>query len=445
MKLWRWLAAGWIFTALAVGQASQPNPTQALLARLSYYPALVQSWYSLQAARAQLAALRSPVSLSAQGGKGFMEIEAPPASCQTNPKSLSPDCVGLPSENTRISISLKLTPFPFGNVQEQISQAQVRLSLARLSYRQTLAVLEAQALEAAYQQQLAQDSVTAAQADVKAARAVLAGTQLQVGKQAASKSKLRQAQLVFAGAESRLWQAHLDLGLASANLSSLVGKRPVPTLPIPSPPSLPAAEPPAVTQARLNLQSVLTTYNQAKHTLWPVAQLSYTRHTSDNDSLSASINSSTLQPTLGYNFVNPGNTAPQNRITGEWQASVSLVLSPAAFKGLAAAQEQLTAAKAGLAMALTQATLQKETLMGQLKLADKQSTLAQLKDQDAEETLLETTEREKLGLVSPLQLLQARSQRAQSSTYLQKARLQVLGKTLDIYRYYAIPLLEVHP
>ncbi len=322
----------------------------------------------------------------------------------------------------------------------------MRLSLARLSYRQTLAVLEAQALEAAYQQQLAQDSVTAAQTGAKAAQAVLAGTQLQVGKQAVSKSGLRQAQLVFASAESQLWQAHLNLRLASANLSGLVGKKPIPIPSMPGPPSLPAtAEPPAVIQARLNLQSVFTTYNQAKHTLWPVAQLSYTRHTSDNDSLSASINSSTLQPTLGYNFVNPGNTAPQNRITGEWQVSVSLTLSPAAFKGLAAAQEQLTAAKAGLAAALAQATLQKETLMGQLELADKQSALAQLKDQDAEKTLSETTEREKLGLVSPLQLLQARSQRAQSSTYLQKARLQVLGKTLDIYRYYAIPLLEVHP
>ncbi|MER3451309.1 MAG: TolC family protein, partial [Thermus sp.] len=94
-----------------------------LLPLLSH-PVRLQALAQVEAARAQYLAQASPIALQAQGGYGLLGYEC---------ASESP-CDPLPKTTSSLSLSLALTPFPFGETEEALRKARLTLRRAELGY-----------------------------------------------------------------------------------------------------------------------------------------------------------------------------------------------------------------------------------------------------------------------------------------------------------------------
>ncbi|WP_337868199.1 TolC family protein [Meiothermus sp.] len=436
----RALAAKWIVWTMLLGLHGL-GLAQGFFAPLENHPSLVQARLGLEAAQAQLRATLSPVSLQAQGGLSFFEVTPPPGA-PTCPNPLNPQCINLPSDGRQVSLGLTFTPFPFGDVSDAANQAALAVEQAALGLRQARTQLEAQAVEAALRVRLAESGLEVARLGQRLAQANLEATKVREGRGAASPSEVRQAEASLRQAALQQTDAERNLVLARQSLADLVGSSSAipPRLTIPA-----QGTPPPVRQAELQLAGAQIGFDRTLRGVLPVVQGSYTRNTSDNDSLTLSINSRTLQPSLSYTNQSQGRSAPQDRIVGTLTIGLSANIAFGVVDALEAAQKQVDAARQAVEAARRSSKLQEDLLRASLQTAEQSLANAQKVQSDAERALGEARERERLGLVSPLATLQAELSLAQARLGLLQAELSRTQRLLDLYRFFALPLSEVNP
>ncbi|MGK0618190.1 MAG: TolC family protein [Meiothermus cerbereus] len=428
-------SAALIWMVLAVNGLAQ-----GFFAPLEGHPSLLQARLGLEAAQAQLRATLSPLSFQAQGGFSFFEVSPPPGA-PTCPNPLNPQCATLPTDGRQITLGLTFTPFPFGDVSDAANQAALGVEQAALSLRQARTQLEAQAVEAALRVRLAETGLEVARLGQRLAQANLEASKLRESRGAASPSEVRQAEASLRQAALQLADAERNLALARQSLADLIGQGSAtpPRLAVPT-----EGVPPLVRQAELQLANAQIAFGRALRGILPVVQGSYTRNTSDHDSLTFSINSRTLQPSLSYTNQSQGRTAPQNRIVGTLQIGLSANITLGVADAIEAAQKQVDAARQALEAARRNSKLQEDLLRSSLQTAEQSLANALQARADAERSLTEARERERLGLVSPLSSLQAELALAQARLSLEQAELNRTQRILDLYRYFALPLSEVN-
>jgi outer membrane protein TolC len=253
---------------------------------------------------------------------------------------------------------------------------------------------------------------------------------------------VRQAEASLRQAALQQTDAERNLVLARQSLADLVGSSSAtpPRLTIPA-----QGTPPPVRQAELQLAGAQIGFDRTLRGVLPVVQGSYTRNTSDNDSLTLSINSRTLQPSLSYTNQSQGRSAPQDRIVGTLTIGLSANIAFGVVDALEAAQKQVDAARQAVEAARRSSKLQEDLLRASLQTAEQSLANAQQVQSDAERALGEARERERLGLVSPLATLQAELSLAQARLGLLQAELSRTQRLLDLYRFFALPLSEVNP
>jgi len=425
---------------LAVVAVAASAQAQGFFAPLENHPSLLQARLGLEAAQAQLRATLSPVSFQVQGGLSFFEVKPPPGP-PTCPNPLNPQCAALPTDGRQFTLGLTLTPFPFGDVSDAVNQAALGVEQAVLGLRQARTQLEAQAVEAALRVRLAEAGLEVARLGVRLAQASLEATRLRVSRGAASPSEVRQAEASLRQAASQQDEAERNLALARQSLFDLIG------LESASPPRLAVpgqGVPPQVRQAELQLANAQIAYDRALRGVLPVLQGSYTRNTSENDALSVSINSRTLQPSLSYTNQSPGRSAPQDRIAGTLQIGLSANIAFGVLDALEAAQKQVDAARQALEAARRNSKLQEDLLRSALQTAEQNLANALQARTDAERSLAEARERERLGLASPLASLQAELALAQARLGVEQAEQSRMQRILDLYRFLALPPSEVN-
>jgi outer membrane protein TolC len=337
------MAAALLAQPLAGAQDASELELQALatlVAAVDDHPALAAARASLQAAQRRLDGVSDPISLSASYGyTGFLYEEPDP--------TLPP--LDLPDGQQQISVSTTLRPFLFGDLRDLADQRQIDVLRAALNLREARAGLEAQAVRAAA-------SLLVARAGVELARAglVLAGDALDVtdtrfARGAASAAELERARLSLAQAESRLVGAEADQRLAEISLELLVGAARLERIPELAP--VPGV-PPAVERSRLDLALAELTVRNGERGLIPTVQASYAWNLDDDNSLSISLESRTLQPTVGFQHsstlgVEPTPT-PGPALTGSFSVGVGLTIGPELFRTLDATRDQRAAAEAKL-------------------------------------------------------------------------------------------------
>jgi len=415
--------------------------TPSFFAPLENNPNLLQARYSLEAAQAQLRALQSPVSLQGQGGVSFIQASPPPGA-PTCPAAGPQICADISGTGRNISLGLAFTPFAFGDVADQVNGAAIGVEQAQLGYRQARAQLEGQAVEAFYRVQLAGSGLETARVGLRLAQANLEATKVRDARGAANPGEVRSAEANLRQAAVQVSDAERNLALAQGGLADLVGNSTAqpPKLTVPQ-----AATPPAVRQAELQKAQAQLNYEKAVRSVLPVLQGSYTRYTSPSDTVSLSINSRTLQPTLNYTNQTPSSrTPPEDRINGNLTIGLSLNLSLGLGDALNAAQKQVDAANQALDAAKRSAKLQEDSLKSALQTAEQSLANANQALTDAQKSLEEARERERLGLASPLATLQAELALAQAQTAAVQADLSRTQRVLDLYRFYAVPPSEVN-
>ncbi len=426
--------------ALLVAGALGSGLAQGFFAPLENHPSLLQARLGLEAAQAQLRATQSPVSLQAQGGFSFFEVTPPPGP-PTCPNPLNPQCINLPSDGRQITLGLTFTPFPFGDVSDAVNQAALGVEQAALGVRQARTQLEAQAVEAFLRVRLAESGLEVARLGVRLAQANLEAARLRESRGAASPSEVRQAEANLRQAAIQQADAERNLALARQSLTDLIGPSSAtpPRLAVPT-----EGTPPQVRQAELQLANAQIAFDRAVRGVLPVVQGNYTRNTSDNDSLTLSINSRTLQPSLSYTNTSQGRSAPQDRINGTLQIGLSANIAFGVLDALEAAQKQVDAARQAVEAARRSSKLQEDLLRSSLQTTEQNLTNAQQVRSDAERSLNEARERERLGLASPLATLQAELALAQARLGVEQAELNRTQRILDLYRFFALPLSEVN-
>ncbi|MGC8966971.1 MAG: TolC family protein [Thermus sp.] len=408
-----------------------PALAQGALAPLQDHPLARQGAAYLEAARKALEAQESPLALQVQGSYARLGYECAPEAL----------CGSLPATTGSLTLSLSLTPFPFGEVADGRERARIALRRAELGYRRTLSALQAQAVAAwgRYQQALlgervARKALELSQKALEAAR-----------KRQASPKELREAELNLKEAENRLEEARRGVDLARRAAEGLVDLgKPLPEIPPPKGGAYLAVE-----EAKLAVLEAEISYQSALRNLLPQAQASYLLYPSGNDTLALSLGSRTLQPTLSYTRADPARPPTQvpggsYRAKEELRLTLSLTLSPGLLSGLEAAQAQLKGAEAALKAAEEQARLQEASLKSALQSAEAALALARLRREAQAKALEETRKRLELGLESPLALLQAELGLLQAELALLQAQSDLLSKRMELYQLYG-ELLEVNP
>lgn len=425
-----------LLSALLAATALAQTPLETFLAPLQDYPGVRAAREQQRSAQLQLDASYDPVQLQASGGYSRFDV----ATVDTDP--VTPGTQGLPESGGQISADLTLRPFAFGDIADQADQNRIKLEQARLSLRDTLTQLQVQAVQAAVGVELAQEGVAAAQTGAALAQQALEATRTRAQKGAATAREVRDAETGAAEAANVLQSARGGLEVARLSLRSLVGDAPLPpaeALALEVPDGTPAS----VERARLDAALAGVGIRNARRSVYPVAQASYTWNLDDRNSVGVSLESRTLQPKVSYTYQDPGRSFPQDQIHGTFQIGVSVALSPGVFQGLEATDAQLRAAQDGVDAAERAAEVQRAGLDNDLAQARAQLTLAQRKLDDAEATLSEAQTRERLGLDIPLTTQRAALDRTQRALDLAQAQRDVLAKTLAYYTFFARPLTEV--
>ena len=300
-----------------------PALAQSALSPLKDHPLLKQAEAYLLAARKSLEAQAAPLALNVQGNYLRYGYTCEPEAV----------CASLPEAAQSLTLALVLTPFPFGEVADGVERAQIALRRAELAYRKTRAGLEAQAVAAYGRYQEARLGVRIAEKGLELAQKALEAAR----KRQANPKELREAELALEEAQNRLEEARRGLALALEAARDLVD----PEAPLPPIPEPKGTTPLSLEEARLNLLEAQIALEAAQRNLLPTLQGSYTRYPSGNDTLSLSLSSKTLQPTLAYTRQNPAQAATalpgggRYRATEELRLSLSLTLSPGLFAALA--------------------------------------------------------------------------------------------------------------
>ena len=417
---------------LLAGPGFSQGSLASFLEPLQEHPGLRAARSALDAARAEFEAISGPLQLDVSGGYSLLDVG------EVDLAPELPGIQGLDETATDLSTELRLRPFAFGDVADAVDQRRVALEQARLDYLETLTSLQTRALEAAQGVILARHALEVAQEGERLAAEALAATRARRERGAATERELRDANAGLLDANYQLEGARARLDLAERTLASLVGDRDLPAELLLEPPAGDGV-PLQVARARLGLRLAELAPRSATRALFPTVQASYTWNLSENDSLSVSLESRTLQPSIGYSYRSPGRTFPQSEIEGTFQIGASLTISPSALDALDAARAQREAAALGLEAAQRTAELQLAGLEGELERATRSVALAQLRLENARHDLEETRQRQEAGLAIPLDVLRASLAVTSADLELRSARQELQRSIHDIYEFYGQP------
>ncbi|GAA5335815.1 MULTISPECIES: TolC family protein [Thermus] len=407
-----------------------PALAQGALSPLKEHPLKRQAEAYLLAAAKALEAQSAPVALSLQGNYGRLGYECTPQAL----------CASLPQDAKALTLALVLTPFPFGEAADGIERARIGLRRAELAYRKTLTALQAQAVAAHGRYREALLGVRLAEKGLELAQLALEAAK----KRQASPKELREAELSLREAQNRLAEAELGQKLAEEAAEGLVDlKAPLPEIPPPQ-----GTTPLSLEEARLALAEAKIGERAAWRNLLPTLQGSLNLYPSGNDTLSLSLSSKDLRPTLAYTRQDPARPpttlpAGQYRTTEELRLTLSLTLSPGLLSAYEAAQAQVRGAEEALRAAEIQANLDKARLENALKTAEASLTLARLRQEAAQKALEEAQKRLALGLESPLGVLQAELGLLQAELGLLQAENNLRNRRMELYQFYGEILPEV--
>jgi outer membrane protein len=439
-------------TAQEAGEAPVLSPSSQNLATfleaVKTNPAMLANQNLVEVAQAQLAAVYSPVSATVQGSYTTGSYSFPddvPQEVRDN----------IPTQTGSFSVGATLRPFVFGDLADLAEQRRIAVEQAKLTYQQTLADLEAQAIEAAANLQLAQLSLGLAQTGQDVAEAALESTQIRFERGAASEAEVRAAQERVNSADNQLQNAEAGVALAQQGLNLLVGDATLETLPTLAPAQ---GTPPDVRQAEFNVALATIGIGSSNRAFVPTVQASLAIPLDDSKSeVNFSLESRTLQPTVTYKYDNPkqtvGQGVPVPRVEGfpdlgvddvnyAFSVGVSATISAEQFNNVDAANKQLAAAQAGLTGAQDRAALTALTLSNSYQTAVRGLQLAQLTLSNAESTLTETKAREEAGLTIGLEVDQATLLVGQAELGVVSAEIETLKAILSTYKTYALPVSE---
>src|SRR5690606_21047688 len=211
-------------------------------------------------------------------------------------------------------------------------QRAVAGAQAELDLRAALVSVQVRTLEAALEVELARAGVQVAAEGAALAREALAATELRALRGAATERDLRDAADGVVEAESLLLDARANLELAESGLRALLGGGAMPDVdPAAFDLPLPAGEPVDVLRAGLQVRLAELGPRNAQRALLPVAQASYSFNLGEHDTLSLSLESRTLQPSVSFSHEAQGRAFPQTEIRGALTVGVAWSLSPEAF------------------------------------------------------------------------------------------------------------------
>lgn len=439
-----------------------PADVQDVLGGVEDHPALRAAQAAVDAARAELDAVRFPVALDGEVAAQRFDVTAEAA--PGVPQDLVDEEVDELRWNVRGRVSATLRPFRVGDLADLETQRALALGQAERRLRDTRASLQAGALQAAGGLLVAEHGVRLAEAGRALARAALEATRVRLERGAARDVDLRRAELEAARADERVRAAMSGRARAEARLQDLVGPgRTLQALPAPGAlPVLPAdLIAPAVRQAEDDLALAGVGVASAQRGLFPTAQASYAWTTEDG-AVSVSLESRTFQPTLTYESPDPFENLTQglNRVDpttglplldepatvdGALTLALSFQLGPESAYGVRAAEARREAARAALDSARRDAALAADDRAEQLRAARAElafaGTSADLARADADDV----RRRVQLGLATPLDALQADLAVLDADLALLNARSALLDALLADYRAFAVPLSEVRP
>jgi outer membrane protein TolC len=447
--------------ALAVplaAQAQTPDAAPAwagpalreLLAGVDDHPALRAAGRSVDAARAELRAVRFPIALEGEVGaqRPSVTVDAQPGVPQE-----AIDAAEEVDWTTQASVRARLRPFVAGDLADLEAQRRVALARAERRLRETRASLEAAAVQAAAGLLAAEHGVRVAEAGVLLARDAASATEVRVERGAARPRELERARLEVERARERLRAAEAARTQAAARLEDLVGAdRALDELP--EPPPAEGADP-AVLAAADDATLAAVGVGSATRGLLPTAQASYAWSTGDG-AVSLSLETRTFQPTLGYETPNPLDRAASDAdvevpegldvtVDASLSVGLSFTLGAEGFAALDAARARLEAAEAGVEAARLEAARAADDRSEALRAAREELRFAREDRRLARADADDARRRAELGLASPLEAHRADLSALQADLALLNARIDVLSARLRGYRELAIPLSEVLP
>lgn len=414
----------------------------AFLGALEGNPELLAAQAAVEAAELQLRVARDPVVLEASGGYNRFDL-GDALTGTVRAAQAPPGGSAIPESGYQIDAALTFRPYPFGDVADLVTQRELEYELRVLELGSARAGLEVRALEAALGARLAERSAELAQEGVVAASQGLEATRLRAAKDAANARDLRGAEVALFEAQTALQNARLDVATTRASLNSLVGETPPPSyaalaaLDAPSP-----RTPASVAQTTLQTRQVALGISAARRELLPVASASYAWNTSDYSTVTASVESRTLQPSVGFSYQNPSRAFPENAIDGAFQIGVSATLSLGALDALSAAERQETSAQAALEAAREGGALQETAARSAATQTGRTTELERRSFQNARLTYRENRTRQDLGLSSPLETQTSLLELLRADLERRSAELAQLSALLDLYELYALPLSE---
>ena len=198
-------------------------------------------------------------------------------------------------------------------------------------------------------------------------------------------------------------------------------------------------------RSQISLAQAAVGVGSARRDLYPTANASYSYNLDASSSLSASIESRTLQPSVGYSYQDPERSFPESAINSGFQVGVSASISFGVFDQIDAAESQREAARAGLEASQEGADLQNASLENALNQAERTVELEQIQFDNAQRAFEENQQRQELGLITPLEVQQSLVDLLEEDLELRQARLSALQALLDTYEFYALPPSEVLP
>lgn len=376
-------------------------------------PELAAAQANVRAAQANLAQATNPATLDA----GF--------------STRAPEGALSDLSDTRLSVGVTAYPFAYGEPGDVIRLRTLELQQARLDLRRVQTQLEATALESAADLKVSRQALELARTAAKAAEASYTVSMLRQQRGAATAQEVRDADAGRQEAQNLLLSAEDNFDLAEATLTSLIGDRrlvnlPELRLPEGTPASLEDAER-TVTAARIGREGAVRPF-------LPVARLDYSFDASSQSRISASIDSSTLAPRLGYSYDYDGYGE-----SGDLTLSISATLSPEQFSNVTRLDETLHAAEASRQAATRDASLTEQQLRSTWAEADRSDKLARLILLNAERTLAEVQRREALGVANAIETQTAAVALAQAGFDLRDSSRAKFAALFDLYEFYGLP------
>ena len=175
----------------------------------------------------------------------------------------------------------------------------------------------------------------------------------------------------------------------------------------------------------------------------PWRKASYSYNVDDRSSVTASIESRNLQPSVGYSYRDPVRSGAESAVDGSLSVGVSANISFGIFGEIDAAEEQRASARAGLEASQENAQVQLASLLNALNEAERSVELEQIQFNNALRDFEEDQQRQEVGLVTPLEAQRSLVDLLEEDTELSQARFDALQALLDTYEFYALPPSEV--